>query len=231
VILLAVSLAIIGLLLGLRFWPVVINIALAFSGAATAKHDASGPSDAFKTKVTRIVVIAGGAWFLLFSSIAVLVSRVMTSPAGWVAFFAGFAFTGCFAVANYALALRRLHQRAEGPAEGTSVRPISKVRTFLKWCSKSLVGHIVLCQLMGALPMFILFTYLNYTEGTLTPSWGVWVAFVAECFGLFMAMFLWFGLSRWVVYLPRDTAAMKALLAKNQAERHGSVPKQPQGPI
>ena len=85
---------------------------------------------------------------------------------------------------------------------------------LLKRVSSSLVGHVVFLQLFFALPMFILFVYLNYSEGTLTFSWGVWIAFVAVCGGLLMALFIWFTLSRWFVYLRRDTDTMKSLLGR-----------------
>jgi hypothetical protein len=77
--------------------------------------------------------------------------------------------------------------------------------------------------------MFTLFTYLNYTEGTLTFSWGIWIAFVAECFAIFMALFFWFTLSRWFVYLRRDTETMKTFMAKKgikaapSGENHSSL--------
>jgi hypothetical protein len=158
-------------------------------------------------------LITGGGWALFFGCVAALMSRVPTHPGAWVALFVGVALSGCFAVANYHRALRRLH----AGTSASDAKSVSKVRTFLKWCSSSLRGHIVLYQLLGAVPMFILFTYLNYTEGTLTFSWGIWIAFVAECFALFMALFQWFTLSRWFVYLRRDTERMKALLAKRKA--------------
>jgi len=77
--------------------------------------------------------------------------------------------------------------------------------------------------------MFIVFTYLNYTEGTLTFSWGLWIAFVAEISAIFMALLLWFTLSRWFVYERRDTDAIKTYLAKKHIkplssdENHSSL--------
>jgi hypothetical protein len=203
-------------LAGLRLWPIVIHTLFGLSGLATAKHDASGPSDAFKTKVTRTVFLAACVWFCFFSSIAVLLGYMATNPGGWVALFLGIALTSCLAVANYFLALRRLRTAGKTKADAGITKQPSKVRKFAKWASSSLVGHIVLFQICGALPMFILFMYLNYSEDTLTLSWAIWIAFVAECFGIFMALLMWFTLSRWSVYLRRDADAMKALLAKKR---------------
>jgi hypothetical protein len=208
-------LAIVGLLVGLRVWPIVIHTLFWLSGLALAKHDTSGPSEAFTSKVTRVVLAAAGAWVCFFGGIAVLVSYMSAHPGAWVALFLGVTLASCFAVVNYLLTLRRLRTTATAVPDSRSVKP-TRVRTFLKWASSSLVGHIALFQLLGALPMFILFVYLNYSEGTLTFSWGIWIAFVAGCFGLFMALFFWFTLSRWFVYLRRDTDAMRALLAKKR---------------
>jgi hypothetical protein len=208
--LLSIFLAIVGVLAGLRLWPVLMHVLFWLTGLAKAKHDDTGQSEAFRRTVTRLLLAAGSAWFALFATIAVLLSQASGRPGIWVALFLGFALTPSVAIGGYFSALRRLKRKAQGLPD----KPKGKVRTFLKWCSSSLEGHIVLFQFLGALPMFILFTYLNYTEGTLTFSWGIWIAFVAECFGIFMALFFWFTLSRWSVYLRRDTEAMKALLAK-----------------
>jgi hypothetical protein len=210
--LLSIFLAIVGVLAGLRLWPVLMHVLFWLTRLAKAKHDDTGPSDSFRRSVTRVVLAAGSAWFALFASMAVLLSQASVRAGLWGALFLGFALTPCVAIGHYFVALRRLKRKAQGLPDS----PKGKVRTFLKWCSSSLEGHIVLFQFFGAVPMFILFTYLNYTEGTLTFSWGIWIAFVAECFAIFMALFFWFTLSRWFVYLRRDTEAMKALLAKRR---------------
>jgi hypothetical protein len=210
--LLSIFLAIIGVLAGLRLWPVLMHVLFWLTGLVKAKHDDTDPFDAVRRRVTRVLLAAGSAWFALFAGITVLLSQASARPGMWGALFLGLALTPCVAIGGYFAALRRLKRKARGLTD----EPKGKVRTFLKWCSSSLEGHIVLFQFFGALPMFILFTYLNYTEGTLTFSWGIWIAFVAECFGIFMALFLWFTLSRWFVYLGRDTEAMKALMAKRR---------------
>jgi hypothetical protein len=210
VILLNICLAIVGVLAGLRLWPVFIHTVFWLTGLAKAKHAETGQSEAFKKRVTRVLLAAGCAWFAVSAGIALLLSQVSDRPGVWVSLVLGVALTPYIAVASYFSALRR----AERKSQGLPDKPKGKVRTFLKWCSSSLEGHIVLFQFLWALPMFILFTYLNYTEGTLTFSWGTWIAFVAECSAIFMALFAWFTLSRWFVYLRRDTEAMKALMAK-----------------
>jgi hypothetical protein len=210
-------LALVGVLAGLRLWPILIHTLVWRSGLATATHDASSPSEEFKGRVTRLVLVAAGAWFCIFASVTFLVSYTRTYRGGWVALFSGVTFTSCFVVANYFLMLRRL-QTASNAAPHSEHAKLGRVRVLLKRASSSLVGHIVLFQLFFALPMFILFVYLNYSEGTLTFSWGVWIAFVSVCGGLFMALFLWFTLSRWFVYLRRDTDAMRALLARGGSD-------------
>lgn len=209
-ILLSISLAIVGVLAGLRLWPVLIHVSFWLTGLDQVKHGEAGPTEAFNRRVTRVALVAGCGWFALFAGLAVLLTQVSAHPGGWVAFVLGIALTPCLALAAHFSALRRIKRKALGLPD----KPIGKVRRFLKWCSSSLEGHIVLLQFLWAVPMFILFMHQNYTEGTLTLSWGLWIAFVTECSAIFMALLFWFTLSRWVVYLRRDTEAMKALLAK-----------------
>jgi hypothetical protein len=206
-------LAFVGVLAGLRLWPILIHTLAWRSGLATATHDASGPSEEFKGRVTRLVLVAAAAWFCVFASVTFLVSYSRTYRGGWVALFSGVTLTSSLVVANYFLRLRRL-QTAANAAPHSQHAKLSRVRMLLKRVSSSLVGHVVFLQLFFALPMFVLFVYLNYSEGTLTFSWGVWIAFVAVCGGLLMALFIWFTLSRWFVYLRRDTDAMKSLLGR-----------------
>ena len=85
---------------------------------------------------------------------------------------------------------------------------------FRFWASHTLVGTLVVYQLVASLPLFAVFTYLNYTNGALTVAWTVRTAVVCVLFGVFGALYMWFTFSRWLVYLHRDTTAMKARLAK-----------------
>lgn len=91
--------------------------------------------------------------------------------------------------------------------------PESRPHRFKFWLSHTLTGFIVLFQLGYSLPMFMTFTYLNYSDGTLTLRWTVRIALIASISGIVVALIMWFTLFRWFVYLRRDTDAMRAWLA------------------
>jgi hypothetical protein len=81
---------------------------------------------------------------------------------------------------------------------------------FKFWLSHTLTGFIVLFQLGYSLPMFVTFTYLDYSDGTLTLGRTARIALIASISGIVVALIMWFTLFRWLVYLRRDTEAMRA---------------------
>jgi hypothetical protein len=67
---------------------------------------------------------------------------------------------------------------------------------LLKWGSSSLRGHVVLFEFAFALPLYLLFMYENYSEGTLTVGWAVYLAVVGAVFGAAFGAFFWFTVSK-----------------------------------
>lgn len=67
---------------------------------------------------------------------------------------------------------------------------------FLKWASTSLIGNIVLLELFAGMPLFIAFLYLNYSEGTLTMTWGLLIAVVSGLIGVAGGLFSWFTVAQ-----------------------------------
>lgn len=74
---------------------------------------------------------------------------------------------------------------------------------LFKWGSSSLFGHIVVAELVYSLPLFIALSASNYSEGTLTISWAVWIAFVSATTGLIGAIVFWYAVTSQLIMCKR----------------------------
>jgi hypothetical protein len=79
-------------------------------------------------------------------------------------------------------AKRRLHQGRD--------MQMQRVR-FLAWASTTLTGHLLLFQLIFAVPMAVLFILLNYSQGTLTPGWAIWIIGLSAAVTIFVTILIW----------------------------------------
>lgn len=70
------------------------------------------------------------------------------------------------------------------------------IKKFLKWASFSLVGHVVLFELLVSVPAFCVFLVLIYSEHELTAIWALYVAFFCSFAGGLIATLFWYTLSR-----------------------------------
>ena len=67
---------------------------------------------------------------------------------------------------------------------------------FFKWCGSSLIGHVVLIQLICAVPLSLMFILVMASEGTLTVAWGLFVVLLdAVLFAIGAALF-WYTYSK-----------------------------------
>jgi len=66
---------------------------------------------------------------------------------------------------------------------------------LLEWGSLSLLGHIVLSEVLFATPLSILFLYLNLKEGDLTPGWALHIVLTDAAFGVVVAALFWYLVS------------------------------------
>lgn len=66
---------------------------------------------------------------------------------------------------------------------------------FFRWGSFSLPGHIALFEIFLGMPLFLTFSWLNYSEGTLTAGWAVYVAFICSVAGFVSAVLIWYAIS------------------------------------
>jgi hypothetical protein len=66
-----------------------------------------------------------------------------------------------------------------------------KRNSFLVWASNSLTGHVAFFNLIFGLPMDVLFIYLNYTQGTLTPTWALWIVALGIAGSILVAILVW----------------------------------------
>ncbi len=66
---------------------------------------------------------------------------------------------------------------------------------FFKWASSSFIGHIVLFELVGSVPMFFVFVSVAHSEGTLASAWVVYLAVIWAVLGAAGAALVWHTVS------------------------------------
>jgi uncharacterized integral membrane protein len=68
-------------------------------------------------------------------------------------------------------------------------------RKFLKWCSTTLAGHLVLFALPFWIVLSTTFLIMNYLDGTLTFSWAISIILTGLIGGIIVAVLVWFTLT------------------------------------
>ncbi len=68
--------------------------------------------------------------------------------------------------------------------------------TFLEWARNSLLGHIVMFQIFGVVPVSILFLSLQYLDGSLRLGWALYTIMVVSLGFLVSAIGVWFGITQ-----------------------------------
>jgi hypothetical protein len=63
--------------------------------------------------------------------------------------------------------------------------------TFLKWASSSLLGHVVLFEAAFSVPLCLVLLDSNYTDGTLTVGWALWIVSISGLAGVVVAVLGW----------------------------------------
>lgn len=67
---------------------------------------------------------------------------------------------------------------------------------FFKWCSSSLIGHLVLFQLICAAPLSAMFILKMSSEHTLTVSSAFFIAAMCSVLFAIVAALFWYTLSK-----------------------------------
>lgn len=67
---------------------------------------------------------------------------------------------------------------------------------FLTWASRSLLGNVVLFEILLGLPSFVAFSYMDYTRGILAPARMIFVCAICVMEGLILGVIIWFGVTR-----------------------------------
>ena len=70
------------------------------------------------------------------------------------------------------------------------------VANLFRWGAYSLLGHIVLFELFGSLPLAIIIGTIEHSAGTLTFARVLRVIATSALFGPFCALPLWFFVTR-----------------------------------
>ena len=75
---------------------------------------------------------------------------------------------------------------------------------FSRWARSSLLGHMVLFEVILSLPLSIVFLELNYTQGTLTAAWAFDMAIIWIALGAVVAVLGWYTVSLPLIKLRKD---------------------------
>ena len=67
---------------------------------------------------------------------------------------------------------------------------------FFRSASFSMVGNIVLAELLVAAPLLLLFTITFHFDGTLTLGWFFYMAFISAVAGAVLGLLVWFTVAR-----------------------------------
>jgi hypothetical protein len=71
-----------------------------------------------------------------------------------------------------------------------------KPKSLLRWARTTLLGHIILCDIIAGLPLALVFLALFYSDGTLTLDWALHTV-VACLIGMGAAgAFFWFAVTQ-----------------------------------
>ncbi len=71
----------------------------------------------------------------------------------------------------------------------------SKKTSTLSWMRNTLLGHVVLYEILVAPPLAFVFIARNYHDGTLTTSWALFIVVVSIVAALFLAVTSFFLLT------------------------------------
>jgi hypothetical protein len=72
---------------------------------------------------------------------------------------------------------------------------MTKSINFLRWAGSSLVGHVVIYGLAGMIVLSSVALYLNYSEGTLTFTWGLYTIVVCTIAGVVVGVIGWYSIT------------------------------------
>jgi hypothetical protein len=67
---------------------------------------------------------------------------------------------------------------------------------FIRWCARSLKGHLVLFGFTFGVVMSAVFLWLNWTQGTLTVSWALLVVGYSFVGGVIGGALVWYRITR-----------------------------------
>jgi hypothetical protein len=67
---------------------------------------------------------------------------------------------------------------------------------FFKWCSSSLIGHLILFQLICAAPLSVMFILNISSEHTLTFGRAFYIAGLCSVLFAIVAVLFWYTLSK-----------------------------------
>ena len=93
-----------------------------------------------------------------------------------------------------------------------------KTIEFFRVRSTSLVGNVVLAELFGMVPVFLVFSVLFYSEGTLTADWAIYMALLCALGGVIGGILIWFTIIK-PLKKGRELEATLARYARDDAER------------
>lgn len=66
---------------------------------------------------------------------------------------------------------------------------------ILKRATSSLIGYIAVWEVIFALPLFLVFLFQSYSDGTLTVEWTIYLALLWAALGAAGGTFFWYLVS------------------------------------
>ena len=78
-------------------------------------------------------------------------------------------------------------------------------QNVLKWCSTTLLGHLVLIALPVWIAMSAIFVIANYIDGTLTVAWAFYILWMGLLIAVIVAVLIWFTLTAPLIKATNQT--------------------------
>lgn len=69
-------------------------------------------------------------------------------------------------------------------------------KRFLKWARTSALGNVALFELIGLVPISLMYLGLFYSDGTLTLNWAIYTVFLCFACLALAALLYWYTVAR-----------------------------------
>ena len=78
---------------------------------------------------------------------------------------------------------------------------------FVVWARQSALGHVALSEVIGFVPLSLVFLGLDYSDGTLTLDWALYTIFMSFVCMSVGGLLCWFTLTKPMIKRAADRAS------------------------